>query len=224
MKRSITDFLKDAAVPPVCTVCGNISTDYLCPECLSGIKRIGRHRCEYCGRPLSYSDTGRCGACRDGDYHFTAHRSYTLYSGNMKKVIKKFKYNKIYGLKHILSGFLSDLYVRDFSGKDIDYVDTVPGEHMDLLAGIFSRQQRIPFIANILRIRKAQHQDGLGLEERMINVLDCFKLRDCLAFCNKNILLIDDVWTTGSTVSEVIRVVRSSGCRNIFLLTLARGA
>lgn len=213
------------AIPPVCAVCGKISADYLCECCISRIIPISSGvSCSYCGKPLPDKNAGMCGLCRTEEYHFTAHRSFTLYSGDMKKIIRKFKYKKIYELKHILMDFLSHTYYEYFKHKNIDYVDTVPGEHTDMLAGSFSKKHRIPFMANIIRIRKHRRQGGLGLTERKINVLDCFKLRDCLAYNNKNVLIIDDVWTTGSTLREICRAVRAGGAKGIYLLTLARGA
>ena len=163
-----------------------------------------------------------CRLCRTDGYYFTAHRSYTSYSGNMKKIIRKFKYKKIYELKNILTEFLSELYLRYFWDKHIDYVDTVPGEHTDLLAGCFSGKNGIPFMANIIRIRRSERQGRLGLTERKTNIRDCFKLRDFLSYNNKNILLIDDVWTTGNTLKEVCRILKSGGAGEIYLLTLAR--
>jgi competence protein ComFC len=225
LKTSIINFLKDAAMPPVCAVCGQISADSLCPECMAGIKPISSlESCSRCGKPLSASLEGRCGMCRRQEYHFTSHRSYAVYAGSMKKIISEFKYGRVYGLKDILAGFLSEVYDRYFYGKGIDYVDTVPGEHMDLIAGSFSRVKRIPFAANIIRLRKPRRQGELGLAERRLNILDCYKIRDCLAIRNRNILLIDDVWTTGSTLNEICRITRQAGAGNIYLITLARGA
>ena len=140
----------------------------------------------------------------------------------MKKIIRKFKYKKVYELKDILTRFLSDLYCKYFSEKDINYIDTVPGEHTDLLAGCFSKKHGIPFLANIVRTRNTERQGGLGLAERKVNVLDCFKLRNCLSYIKKTVLVIDDVWTTGSTLKEICRVIKSGGAKEIYLLTLAR--
>lgn len=232
LKKSITDFLKDLAIPPTCTVCGKISPDYLCRQCNSEIVPLKNvHSCIYCGRLLSgrNNDNGSqeksiCSFCRTEDYNFTVHRSFALYTGNMKKIIKKFKYKKIYNLKDILAGFLSDVYKEYFSDGNIDYIDTVPGKHMGILAESFAASQGMPFKQNIIKIRKTHRQGGLGLKERKINILDCFKLRDCLAYRDKNILIVDDVWTSGSTLKEICRIIRSGGSKKIFLLTLARGA
>jgi predicted amidophosphoribosyltransferase len=142
----------------------------------------------------------------------------------MKKIIREFKYGKIYGLKDVLAGFMSQIYDRDYLRRQIDIIDTIPGEHMNLLAGSFSRIIKIAFGANIIRIRKPQRQGDLSFWERKINVLDCYKLRDCLAWAGKNVLLIDDVWTTGSTLGEICRIARRASVKNIYLITLARRA
>ena len=232
LKKSITDFLKDLAIPPTCTVCGKISPDYLCRGCSSEIISLKSvHSCIYCGRPLPGSNHDNdsqeksiCNFCRTEDYNFTVHRSFALYRGNMKKIIKKFKYKEIYNLKDVLAGFLSDVYKEYFADGNIDYIDTVPGKHTEILAESFSARHGMPFKQNIIKIRKTHRQSGLSLKERKVNMLGCFKLRDCLAYRGKNILVIDDVWTSGSTLKEVCRVIRSGGSKKIFLLTLARGA
>jgi len=225
LKTNITDFLKDVAIPQVCVICGKISADSLCRECITAIKPISSlESCRRCGKPVTSISSGRCSTCRQENYYFNTHRSYTLYAGSMKRIIREFKYGRVYGLKDILAGFLSDVYDRYFYGRGIDYVDTVPGEHMDLVAGSFSRIKRIPFAANIIRIKKPARQSELGLAGRKLNILDCYKLRDCLAWRNKKILLLDDVWTTGSTINEISRIARRAGAAGIYLITLARGA
>lgn len=95
---------------------------------------------------------------------------------------------------------------------------------MDLIAGSLSGIIRIPFAANIMKVKKTRRQGELGLAERKLNILDCYKLRDCLAVRNRNILLVDDVWTTGSTLNEISRVAGRAGAAGIYLITLARGA
>ena len=142
----------------------------------------------------------------------------------MKRIIKKFKYNKIYGLDDVLAGFLHKTYRRYFTNESIDYIETVPGEHTKKLAKIFSKIVKIPFKGNIIKIRDTRRQSGLDLGARRINILDAFKLKNCLAYKDKNILILDDVWTTGSTLKEICRIVRRGGAKKVFLLTLARGA
>ena len=226
-EQGITSFLKDLVHPAICAVCGKNCPEFLCSDCLSEILPIDINKCcSYCGVPLPSPGAGKgiCSSCREFGLNFTRHRSFTLYSGNMKRIIKKFKYGRIYGLDDVLSGFLHKAYRKYFIGGQIDYVETVPGEHTKKLAERFVKIVKIPFKNNIIKIRDTRRQSGLDLGARRINILDAFKLRDCLAYRDKNILILDDVWTTGSTLKEICRIIRRGGARKVFLLTLARGA
>ncbi|MFC2144839.1 ComF family protein [Actinomycetota bacterium] len=226
-EQGITDFLKSMVHPVMCTVCGKNCPEYLCLNCLNEIIPIDLSSCcPYCGKPLPSPGAGDaiCSSCKEPGLNFTRHRSFTLYYGNMKRIIKKFKYGKIYGLDNVLSGFLYKTYRKYFNSEQVDYVETVPGEHTKKLAEKFSKIVKIPFKGNIIKIRDTRRQSGLDLGARRINILDAFKLKDCLVYKGKNILLLDDVWTTGSTLKEVCRIIRQGGVRKVFLLTLARGA
>jgi predicted amidophosphoribosyltransferase len=226
-EQGITSFFRDMVHPAMCAACGKDCQQFLCSNCSSEILPIDINKCcRYCGIPLPSSVTreGICSSCREPGLNFTRHRSYSFYSGNMKRIIKKFKYSKIYGLDDALAGFLHKTYRRYFTHESIDYIETVPGEHTKKLAKIFSKIVKIPFKGNIIKIRDTRRQSGLDLGARRINILDAFKLKNCLVYKDKNILILDDVWTTGSTLKEICRIVRRGGAKKVFLLTLARGA
>jgi len=226
-EKGIISFFKGMVHPAMCAACGKDCPEFLCLDCSSGILPIDINKCcRYCGTTLPSSGTweGICSSCREPGLNFTRHRSHTFYSGNMKRIIKKFKYSKIYGLDGVLAGFLHKTYRRYFIHKSIDYIETVPGEHTKKLAKQFSKIVKIPFKNNIIKIRDTHRQSGLDLGARKINILDAFKLKNCLVYKDKNILILDDVWTTGSTLKEICRIVRRGGAGKVFLLTLARGA
>ncbi len=225
-EQGITSFFKDLVHPAMCAVCGKNCPEFLCPDCMSGILPMDINKCcPYCGKPLSSPGNvgGICSSCREPGLNFTRHRSFTRYSGNMKRIIKKFKYDKIYGLDNVLAGFLYKTYRKYFTGEQVDYMETVPGEHTKKLTERFSKIVKIPYKGNIIKIRNTRRQSGLDLDARRTNILDAFKLGNCLVYKDKNILILDDVWTTGSTLKEICRVVRRGGARKVFLLTLARG-
>jgi len=95
---------------------------------------------------------------------------------------------------------------------------------MQILAEDLSKITRIPFLNNIIKIRDTLKQQKLDYYRRKINLTDAFKVRNCLFSYDKNILLIDDVWTTGSTLNEISSILKKSKANKIYLLTLARGA
>ena len=179
-----------------------------------------------------------CRSCRDGDYSFHKLRSFGLYTGVLKKLIIKFKYRRIFTLAPVLNGFLKKVYIENFADKKIDYVDTVPDfldfksslalpafydeNHMKILAELFAAEIGIPYGGNILKIKKTSKQQNLGEYERKVNLEGAFKAADMLRAYKKNILLVDDVWTTGNTLNQISKALKNCGAQKIYLLTIAR--
>jgi len=236
---NITEFFKDTIIPPICSVCGKICTEILCHDCNSRIKFLDETVCQHCGRPLvDKNNLGIriCLLCKNENYNFYKLRSFSLYKEPIVNLIQKFKYKKYYFLSKLLAGFLKKGYERFFSSEKIEYLDTVPNytatgqydkyhkSHMQILAEDLSKIIGIPFLNNIIKIRDTSKQQKLDYHQRKINLKDAFKLRNCLISYGKNLLLIDDVWTTGSTLNEISSILKKSKANKIFLLTLARGA
>ncbi len=179
-----------------------------------------------------------CPVCRDSEYSFYRLRSFGIYSGILKELIIKFKYRKIYTLAPVLTGFLKKAYLENYFSETIDYVDTVPDfvdfrsaasdsasqaqNHMQILVKMFSKETGIPYGDNIIKIKKTLKQHNLGLYERKVNLEGVFKAQSVLSACKKNILLIDDVWTTGNTLNGISQALKKCGAKNIYLLTIAR--
>jgi len=230
VNKNLIDILKDIFIPPLCVACGKIDAGLLCEECISKIKEIEYLVCDRCGRPLLENKTNdtknakkRCNFCKSEDFNFYKHRSFAIYSGEIKKVIKKYKYNKIYDLKEIISIFLLHAYIKYYKNEKIDYLETVPGMHMSMICESLSGLIKIPFAGNIFRIKKIAKQQGLDFTQRRNNIKGAFKVKNCLLYYGKNVLVVDDVWTTGSTMMEIAGVLKKAGANKIYLLTLTRG-
>jgi len=225
VNQNFRNILKDIFIPPLCAVCGKVGSELICRRCISKIKEIGDQVCDYCGRPLSRIDSGNesCSFCKNEDFHFYRHRSFTIYEGEIRKIIRKYKYNKIYDLKEIIAGFLERAYFINYKHEKIDYMDTVPGEHMEILCRSLSGLIKIPFAGNILSVKKIIKQQGLDYIQRKNNIKEAFKVKNCTLSYGKNILLVDDVWTTGSTLMEISGILKRAGADKIYLLTIARG-
>jgi len=223
--RNLTDIFKDIIIPPICAVCGKISFELLCRECASDIEKIENKICRYCGRPLflNDSDSRGCNYCRDKNFKFYRHRSFAVYKGKIKKIIAKYKYSRINALKEIIIAFLIKTYTENYKFEKIDYIDTVPGEHMEVLCRGLSKSIRLPFAGNILRVKEVLKQQGLDSVQRKSNIKEAFKVKNCLLTRRKNLMLVDDVWTTGSTLNEIAGVLKKAGAAKIYLLTFARG-
>src|SRR5665647_846707 len=189
-------------------------------------------------RAVLFPTRADCPVCRDSAYSFYRLRSFGLYKGILKKLIIKFKYAKIYTLAPILNSFLKKAYLENYSNEKIDYIDTVPDftdfkagltstvcqadNHMQILVKIFAKETGIPYAGNIIKIKKTLKQQNLGMYERKVNLEGVFKAADTLRAAKKNILLIDDVWTTGNTLNEISKALKKCGAKKIYLLTIAR--
>ncbi len=93
-----------------------------------------------------------------------------------------------------------------------------------LLMEALAKEFRIPCSQNnLIKIRPTPAQSSLKREQRFINVKGAFRVRRPWEVNNKAMLLIDDVFTTGATVSECARVLKDKGAKRIEVLSLARG-
>ncbi len=239
--QSINDLLKDIICPPMCVVCGKAAPNFVCKECLLKINFFGDSVCSRCGSPIFkefdklQSEGKICSLCKNEKYYFYKARSYGLYKNVMADIIKKYKYKKIYTLKKVLLYFLFMAFKNYYDKEKIDFIETVPDyvsnlketwhfNHMQDLAKSLSQYLKIPFGNNILKIKENYKQQILDKDLRKLNVKDAYKIKDCLKIVGKNILLIDDVFTTGSTLNEISRILKYGGADKIFILTVARGA
>jgi competence protein ComFC len=283
--QNLFKLLKDCILPPFCTVCGKVSSCYVCDSCKSFIRLTGENICLKCGQPypVSSSDgssdnsadcrsdrssvgssdcssdrssdggsesqgidkktaSGRiCSLCKNEDFYFYKSRSFAFYEGTAAELIKKYKYRKYYFLKDILAGFLKTAYKNYYNEEKIDFIETVPdimqqrdfnsfGEmqeqslnHMQIIAARLAVLLNTPYSGNIKKIKKTSRQQLLDRSSRKLNPAGAFKVINRMQSQGKNYLVIDDVWTTGSTLNEVSIALKNAGADRVYLLTIARG-
>lgn len=206
----------------------------VCPSCLEKIPFITGLVCVQCGEPLP--DGGAtCYACRHRTLrHITAIRSCVPYEGIARDFLKKFKY----GNRDYLDRFLGRLLVAGFEThrrlfEDCDIVVPVPLHPLrrlmrgynqaELLAHVLAVHIRKPVVSNVLRrVAYSRPQFRLGREERFENLKNVFSARKTALLNGKNILLIDDICTTGATLSYCAAALRRTGAARVYGLTIAR--
>ena len=219
----------DWLYPPYCAGCGNPGTLW-CQECQSASTPIPLHSiCDHCGQILPKNRT-TCAACMDNPPQYAAMRSWATFTGPLRKAIHSLKYQQNMGLGILLAAPMSTLL--DKLQWQVDIITAVPlsrqriterGYNQSyLLARPIALTHRIPFIPQaIKRTRNTPSQVGLNAPERKINVADAFSANPEIVK-NKSVLLIDDVATTGATLSASTQALLSAGAKHIYALTLAR--
>jgi ComF family protein len=232
----------DLIFPRICSFCNTPSGEsIICDVCLSNIRLIsGRKMCSSCGLPFGSFDSIKdishdehfCGKCLTGRYYFNRARSVAVYEGWLREILHKFKYHGKLSLGRVLSRILVEHYPKDLD--DIDLIVTVPLHISKLrkrefnqsvvMAKDLAKPLRVPFNPLALKkVKDTKPQYEMGNEsERRKNVRGAFIIEEASGVSGKSILLLDDVFTTGSTLNECTRVLLKSGVKKVQVLTLMR--
>lgn len=223
--------------PARCFACSsrlNNSANVICGPCYQRLRFNLGLFCPRCG--LGQQQSEKCPACKNMDFNFRRAWSACVYEEPLKNLIHLFKYNAKLKLRKLFAGLLIQ-FTKDFKIdlKKYDLLLAVPMHparqrereynQSQILALEIAAEFKIPLSNNnCLRIKNSQPQMSLGLGERIKNVKGTFRIRQEKEFSNKNILIIDDVFTTGSTVSELALELKKSNAKEIDVLTLARSS
>ncbi len=233
--------LLNSVFPRCCVGCGlsrEQGGDYLCGMCRDDIFVIDDPLCETCGRPADidydYPAEGfECGWCRKGVYRFDRARSLGLYDSVLKELIHFYKYRNQPGAIAEIEPFLRDYFEAhrtEYEGFAVAYVPLHIRRLKDrgfdqafVLAHTIANILDAPLLEKPLhRIRETLPQARRNREERLKNVKGAFAVVNPETVSQKNILLVDDVFTTGSTVNEVTRVLKKAKAGRVEVFTLAR--
>jgi ComF family protein len=229
-KRAIEQFL-DILFPPHCAGCKK-SGSILCSTCYVSIRLVSPPFCKYCHTPLG-ADTF-CRRCAYDPLRFNGLRMVGVYQEPLRSYIHALKYNGNKRLAQPLGGLLAQTYRR--TGLVTDLIVPVPlhaqrqqergYNQAQLLAEVCSAQLGLPLHASLLtRVRATASQIGLSRDERLQNVAGAFLLNTHInpkAIAKSNILLIDDVCTTGATLGACAAPLFAAGAKTVWGLVLAR--
>jgi competence protein ComFC len=236
-KASFLGGIATLLYPPSCTIC-SASVDpgeYLCEECAAKSARIVPPFCAKCSEPFAGAITSSfaCANCAQRKLHFEAAVSAYRARGIVRDVILNFKYGKQVHLRHLVARWLiaalDDERIRQCQFDVIVPVPLHPARQRErgfnqaaLLAEYLSAQMALPSLSVLERIRYTTTQTLFDRAERMQNLRNAFRLRRNADVRRLRVLLIDDVLTTGSTLSECARVLKRAGAHSVYAATAAR--
>jgi ComF family protein len=215
---------------------------FVCHSCIPKFSLIESPICTMCGTMFVSREGGDhvCGKCQKNPKYFTTARAAVIYDDLIMNAIIQFKYKGKTKLAKPLGRVLLFAFIRHFSKQDLDMVIPVPlypkkirqrGFNQVFLMihdwetqfSAYGYKSPIKVCKNILhKSRHTNSQTGLNQNKRISNVKNTFKIKKQSVISGKNILLVDDVYTTGSTVNECARILKKEGANRIDVLTLAR--
>lgn len=207
----------------------------VCEECWSRVKRNLPPYCSKCGKGIPELKAF-CAECQKGsNYYFTRVWATCHYDGVLRECIHTLKYRGKVRLARPLGQLMADFAMNHLNSSSMDMIIPVPlhpskkrereFNQAELLSQGVSKALHLPIVTNNLkRIRPTHPQSNLkGKEDRLKNIRDAFKLTFPPKLTGKSILLIDDLFTSGSTVNECSRTLLDGGAQDVVVLALARG-
>jgi competence protein ComFC len=223
--------------PPACAVCSSHvgAGEYLCAACDKRLPRIVPPFCAKCSEPFpaAISDTFACANCSHRRLHFEAAVAVYRSRGIVRQLILTFKYGREIHLRHLLARWLiaasGDERLRTARFDLIVPVPLHPARERErgfnqsaLIAELLSARTTLPVRSVLQRVRYTTTQTAFDRAERMENLRGAFRLRKTANVQGLRVLLVDDVLTTGSTLSECARVLKTAGARSVHAATAAR--
>jgi len=236
--------------PSDCRLCGtpliNISRLPVCPACLSDMRPIAGGTCSVCGERLlspyafvAERDEPRCGLCRRLEPPFSKAVAYGSYDGGLRELIHLLKYEQVRPAAGALGRMLAEaiaglesfwaqppvavvpvpLHVRKLRQRGFNQSELIVREALKIAGG----SGRLVLHSGVLeRRRETQSQTGLTRHQRRENIRGVFVVAKSKQIAGREVLLVDDVFTTGTTVSECARVLLRAGASKIYVATVAR--
>lgn len=231
MTINLTKTVKDILFPVFCFGCGEEGI-VLCDRCFLHVSFGGQWFC-----PTCHARRGRgevCGLCRSVSF-LDAHVAVLEYREDalIATLIHEWKYNYVeettFPLQEIVKQFINK-HQEYFAS--VDAIVPVPLHKRRYAERGFNQAERIaawvskeidrPYTEDsVTRQRYTPHQAKKTRDERLVNVVDAFWCNDSLA--GKNVLLVDDVFTTGTTMQECAKALKQAGVCSVKGMTIARG-
>ncbi|MBI2023776.1 ComF family protein [Candidatus Giovannonibacteria bacterium] len=198
--------------PERCLGCGK-SNIFLCKNCIGQTRKENSEKIS-----VLYADK---------IYSWGIYENETL-----RTALRRFKYHKTLSLAEIFSDMLIDSIGPGVISFQNTLIIPVPASKMrkrqrgynqaEILAEKFCQKTSLPYAPKILiKIKGTPSQTSLSREERLINVKDSFAIKNPELIKNKKIILVDDILTTGATISECAKVLKNAGAEEVIGLVVA---
>jgi len=238
--RGIGITVANMLFPRTCSGCGTSLQDEglsVCWDCRARLSVIAPPFCSVCGEPVHghIDHDYQCHTCCRQPPHYRHARAAIHYNETGRALVTGFKYNHAFWNQPLLIDLLEAAARSHYAIRDYDLMVAVPLHGMKqrergynqsmLLAKSLGKRLGIPVAKPgwLIRVRATPSQTRLTARRRLTNVRGAFRAGRFADWKNRRILLLDDVMTTGATVSECAKVLKDAGARVVDVITLARG-
>lgn len=216
--------LADLFYPQRCVGCEGRASDVLCRGCFEALPWIGEPFCRRCGMPTAF-DVFVCEGCKGVDFGFERARAPLRYEGVGKRIVHALKYG---GYFRVVEKLVAPM-LREVVTADFDIVVPVPlhrsrlrrrgFNQAEVIARGLAEKIKTPVSDKIDAVRRTRDQVELSVAGRRANVEGAYRARDAV---RGRALLVDDVFTTGATLSACAGALRRAGASEVHALSLCR--
>ncbi|MDR3605434.1 MAG: ComF family protein [Syntrophaceae bacterium] len=232
------DSVSSVVFPEVCYFCGagnHVKGSVICPECRDSVRLVSQPFCNLCGLPLATFDDRSsllCGRCLTKTPPYDKARYGVYYEQSVRAGVTRLKFHSSLFNVRPVAELLIDAFTTHYSNETFDAIVPVPVHKKRLINRGFnqvitiserlSRETGIVLDrTSLVKTRDTEPQVGLSRARRLVNLKNAFQVCRPPRIVNKRILIVDDVSTTGATVSEAAKVVRKAGASYIAVMVLA---
>lgn len=236
MKTSEKEKMIRILFPRRCPVCQEIvadTTKMICSDCISCVKIIHEPCCQKCGKQLKDETKEYCTDCQKMPKRFEQGVAFAVYSGAMRASLARVKYHN---LRQDLDWFCQEAakrYAAWVLGQQIQALVPVPihssrrrgrgYNQAEEIAKRLANVWHLPVLKNGLRrVKKTVAQKELNFQQRLHNLEQAFAFGSISPEI-QNVLLVDDIYTTGSTMQVCTQVLLRGGVRKVCCFSLAAG-
>lgn len=217
-----------------CCICGRPAREALCSGCLGALEYIEGRVCLKCGKDLDdHYEHNLCPDCIGQDKHFDLAFSCFRYRNMGKDIIHRLKYEGQKDAAAVLARLMQEKISDE--GIRVEAVVPVPihsskkaargFNQAQLIAEEIAAAEDVPLWDCLIRTKKTEEQFHLDKLHRTLNVHNAFCIN--LVYNSKKyktVLLVDDIYTTGSTVDECSKVLKQHGVEKVYVVTAATGS
>ena len=216
--KNFYDNILDLIYPPVCGICGKLSQNYLCKKCQKILENQSKFVID---------------ENQDFNQNFNKHLYIFKYEGIIRRMILNYKFNE---KSYLYITFVNFLLKNEKFFKILKSYDTIIPvpisserknergyNQSELLAKELAKKLNIECLKNcLIKNKNIIEQSKLTKVERQKNIQGVYKLKNKEKLTNKKLLLIDDIFTTGSTVNECCKILKQANPRKIDVFTIAK--
>lgn len=228
----VKEWVLQCIYPSKCPFCGQVTLAGICESCEKKVRKISGPRCMKCGKPIADIRQEYCYDCKKGRHSYEWGKSLWVHRSPVSDAVYQFKYQnkRIYG--KIFAGELAKEYGRLLQKKGVELLIPIPlhrsrrwkrgYNQAEILAVELGKQTGIPVAKHLLiRTRRTIPQKKLDHKLRRKNIERAFSVQNDVT--TKKVVLIDDIYTTGSTIDEAAKTLKRAGVQEVGFLTISIG-